>query len=61
MHAVLVLVEPAQVSVEQPPRSARVLTDGELPGLARLGGTLKPADVEALHAMARDRGTWAHV
>lgn len=61
VHAVLVLVEPAQVSVEQPPRSVRVLTDGDLPGLARLGGTLKPADVEALHAMARDRGTWAHV
>ncbi|WCN03235.1 NERD domain-containing protein [Streptomyces sp. M92] len=61
VHAVLVLVDPAHVTVREPPRSVRVLTDGELPGLARLGGTLKPADVEALHAMARDRGTWTSV
>ncbi len=56
-----VLVEPAHVSVTAPPRSVRVLTDGELPGLARTGGTLKPADVEALHAAARDRATWARL
>ena len=61
VHPVLVLVDPANVTVTAPPRSVRVLTDAELPGLARLGGMLKPADVEALHAMARDRATWARV
>ncbi|MFI1756423.1 NERD domain-containing protein [Streptomyces sp. NPDC020571] len=58
VHPVLVLVGPAQVSVTAPPRSVRVLTDRELPDLGRAGGVLKPADVEALHAMARDRATW---
>ncbi len=61
VRAVLVLVEPARVSADAAPRSVRVLSDGELPGLARLGGTLKPADVEALHALARDRGTWTRL
>ncbi|CAM5659234.1 NERD domain-containing protein OS=Streptomyces tendae OX=1932 GN=GUR47_14340 PE=4 SV=1 [Streptomyces tendae] len=46
------------MSVTAPPRSVRVLTDRELPDLAHTGGVLKPADVEALHAMARDRATW---
>ncbi|MGW0611200.1 nuclease-related domain-containing protein [Streptomyces sp. NPDC002788] len=57
----LALVDPAGVSVPAPPREVRVLTDTELRGLARQGGVLKPADVEALHAMARDRNTWARV
>lgn len=61
VRPVLVLVEPAHVSVGVPPRSVRVLTDGELPELARTGGMLKPADVEALHAAARDRATWARL
>ncbi|MDG9721815.1 MULTISPECIES: NERD domain-containing protein [unclassified Streptomyces] len=61
VHPVLVLVGPAHVVVTAPPRSVRVLTDEELPGLARPGGVLKPADVEALHAMARDRATWTRV
>ncbi|MFB6550642.1 nuclease-related domain-containing protein [Streptomyces sp. NPDC056405] len=61
VHPVLVLVDPANVTVTAPPRSVRVLTDAELPDLARLGGMLKPADVEALHAMARDRATWTRV
>jgi hypothetical protein len=61
VRPVLVLVGPADVSVTSPPRGTRVLTDADLPDLARLGGVLKPADVEALHAMARDRGTWARV
>jgi hypothetical protein len=30
----------------------------EVAALARLGGVLKPADIEALHATARDRRTW---
>ncbi len=58
VHPVLVVVEPSDVSVTAPPREVRVLRDTEVAGLARLGGVLKPADVEALHAMARDRNTW---
>ncbi|MFE1951040.1 nuclease-related domain-containing protein [Streptomyces sp. NPDC059524] len=54
----LVLVDPAAVETPVPPRDVRLLTDSELPALSRTGGLLKPADVEALHAMARDRHTW---
>jgi len=61
VRPVLALVGPTGVSVTVPPREVRVLTDTELTDLTRLGGVLKPADVEALHAMARDRGTWARV
>ncbi|MFF7855689.1 nuclease-related domain-containing protein [Streptomyces sp. NPDC007904] len=57
----LVLVGASQVTVTVPPREVRVLTDEEVGGLAGLGGVLKPADVEALHATARDRSTWARV
>ncbi|MEV3855202.1 NERD domain-containing protein [Streptomyces sp. NPDC050095] len=59
VRAALVLVEPSSVDVLAPPRDVRLLTDTEVSGLARTGGLLKPADVEGLHAMARDRGTWA--
>ncbi|MGV9938349.1 nuclease-related domain-containing protein [Streptomyces sp. NPDC003401] len=59
VRPVLALVDPADVRVDGVPREVRVLRDTELAGLARLGGVLKPADVEALYAMARDRGTWA--
>ena len=52
---------PAGLDVPAPPRGVRVLPDTDLAGLARLGGVLKPADVEALHAMARDRRTWLRV
>ncbi|MEU9521242.1 nuclease-related domain-containing protein [Streptomyces sp. NPDC048224] len=61
VRPVLVLVEPARVTVAAPPRSVRLLTDRDLPELAREGGTLKPADVEALHALARDRATWTRL
>ncbi|MGW2720997.1 nuclease-related domain-containing protein [Streptomyces sp. NPDC001492] len=61
VHPVLALVEPADVTVPAPLREVRVLKDTDIEGLARLGGVLKPADVEALHAMARDRGTWTRV
>jgi len=59
VRPVLALVGPADVAFTGPPRQVRVLTDTDLPGLVRLGGVLKPADVEALHAMARDRRTWS--
>ncbi|MEU5597227.1 nuclease-related domain-containing protein [Streptomyces sp. NPDC020298] len=58
VRPVLALVEPTEVSIPVPVREIRVLRDSEIEGLARLGGVLKPADVEALHAMARDRGAW---
>ncbi|MEU6450460.1 nuclease-related domain-containing protein [Streptomyces sp. NPDC046979] len=61
VRAVLVLVDPAHVTVTAPPRAVRVLTDRELPDLARRGGVLKPADVEALHSLARDRATWTRL
>ncbi|MFJ3232690.1 nuclease-related domain-containing protein [Streptomyces sp. NPDC086787] len=61
VHPVLALTAPAAVSVPAPSREVRVLTDTELGALARLGGVLKPADVEALHATARDRRTWVRV
>ncbi|GAB7060868.1 NERD domain-containing protein [Streptomyces mexicanus] len=61
VHPALVLIAPADVRVTAPPRGVRVLEDRDLPGLARLGGVLKPADAEALHAMARDRRTWARL
>ncbi|MYS44603.1 NERD domain-containing protein, partial [Streptomyces sp. SID5998] len=57
----LALTDPADLSITTPPRALRILTTEALPTLARLGGTLKPTDVEALHAMARDRRTWERV
>ncbi|WP_189783961.1 nuclease-related domain-containing protein [Streptomyces capitiformicae] len=61
VRPVLALTEPADLAVPAPLREARVLKDTDLPELARMGGVLKAADVEALHAMARDRHTWARV
>lgn len=61
VRPLLVLYAPAAVTVRRPPREVRVLRDTDLDGLTRAGGQLKPADVEALHAMARDRGTWRRV
>ncbi|MFJ7148445.1 nuclease-related domain-containing protein [Streptomyces sp. NPDC100445] len=61
VRPVLVLTAPAEVTVTAEPRRVRILRDTELADLARAGGVLKPADVEALHGMARDRGTWARV
>ncbi|TWV34195.1 NERD domain-containing protein [Streptomyces misionensis] len=61
VRPVLVPTAPAGVTLTAVPRGVRVLPDEELAGLTRLGGVLKPADVEALHAMARDRRTWERV
>ncbi|MFG2477540.1 nuclease-related domain-containing protein [Streptomyces fagopyri] len=58
VHPVLALAGAAGLDVLSPLRDLRVLRDTELSTLARLGGVLKPADAEALHAMARDRHTW---
>ncbi|GGV66971.1 hypothetical protein GCM10010294_21200 [Streptomyces griseoloalbus] len=61
VHPVLVLVGASDVTLPAPPREVRVLTDGELESLTRFGGVFKPADVEALHALARDRNTWSRL
>ncbi|GGV84319.1 nuclease-related domain-containing protein [Streptomyces massasporeus] len=61
VRPVLALVDPAAVSIPTAPREVHVLTSTEVEGLSRRGGILKPADVEALHAMARDRNTWVRV
>ncbi|MCZ4608783.1 nuclease-related domain-containing protein [Streptomyces sp. Lzd4kr] len=58
VRPVLVLVAPAAVAITASVREVRVLRDTEVDGLRRSGGVLKPADVEALHAMARDRRVW---
>ncbi|GHI05005.1 hypothetical protein AQI88_24075 [Streptomyces cellostaticus] len=57
----LALAGPADLRITAPPRGVRILQVPELPTLAAPGGVLKPADVEALHAMARDRNTWGRV
>ncbi|WP_128381212.1 nuclease-related domain-containing protein [Streptomyces cavernae] len=61
VRPVLALAGPANVGVTAPPREVRILRAEEIVQLGRLGGTLKPADVEALHAIARDRHTWLRV
>ncbi|GGY88761.1 nuclease-related domain-containing protein [Streptomyces poonensis] len=61
VRPVLAPVGASGVDIMAPLREVRVLTDTDLSGLARSGGLLKPADVDALHAMARDRHTWTRV
>lgn len=61
VRPVLALAGPTEVTVTATPRTVRILQDADLADLARLGGVLKPADVEALHGMARDRTTWGRV
>ncbi|MFS4094762.1 nuclease-related domain-containing protein [Streptomyces sp. AF1A] len=61
VRPVLALAGPADLTVTAEPRGVRILGETDLTGLARQGGVLKPADVEALHAMARDRNTWGRV
>ncbi|MYQ45240.1 NERD domain-containing protein [Streptomyces sp. SID4985] len=58
VRPVLAVAGSAEVLITAAPRTVRILREEELAGLARLGGLLKPGDVEALHAMARDRRTW---
>ncbi|MGW3951317.1 nuclease-related domain-containing protein [Streptomyces sp. NPDC004752] len=61
VRPVLALAGAAEVTVTVPPRELRVVRDTDVTALSRLGAVLKPADVEALHAMARDRNTWLRV
>lgn len=61
IRPVLVVSGATGLDVTVPPREVRIARDGEVSAVARIGGVLKPADVEALHAMARDRRTWLRV
>lgn len=61
VRPLLALAGPADLRMPAPPRDVRILRAQELSSLSRLGGALKPADVEALYAVARDRRTWARV
>ncbi|WP_267244868.1 nuclease-related domain-containing protein [Streptomyces sp. PR69] len=62
VRPVLAVVGAARLDVVRlAPSDVRIMRDCELPGLARMGGVLKPADVEAVYAVARDRRTWLRV
>ncbi|GAA0932128.1 nuclease-related domain-containing protein [Streptomyces thermoalcalitolerans] len=61
VRPLLALAGPADLRTTAPPRDVRILQASDLGSLSRLGGVLKPADVEALHAVARDRRTWERV
>ncbi|MER7108543.1 nuclease-related domain-containing protein [Streptomyces sp. NPDC000229] len=58
VRPVLAVAGPGRLDVPPGLDGVRVLRDGEIPSLARLGGVLRPADVESLYATARDRRTW---
>ncbi|MET9804113.1 nuclease-related domain-containing protein [Streptomyces sp. NPDC006368] len=58
VHPVLAVAEAARWDLPPGPPDVRVLRDGEIPSLAALGGVLKPVDIDALYATARDRRTW---
>lgn len=58
VRPVLAVAGAARLDALPAPPDIRIVRDDEVPALARLGGVLKPADIEALYATARDRRTW---
>ncbi|MEN8650919.1 nuclease-related domain-containing protein [Streptomyces sp. 21So2-11] len=58
VRPVLALVGAGRVDHAPLLRDVRILREHEVPELAGAGGVLKPADIEALYASARDRRTW---
>ncbi|MGW4027935.1 nuclease-related domain-containing protein [Streptomyces sp. NPDC004838] len=59
VRPVLAVTGAARLDAPSPaPVDVRILNENEVPALARLGGVHKPADIEALYAVARDRRTW---
>ncbi|MER5888551.1 nuclease-related domain-containing protein [Streptomyces sp. NPDC001941] len=59
VRPVLAVVGASRLELIPPPVGVRVLEGGEIQSvLARAGGVLKPADIESLYAVARDRRTW---
>ncbi|NBM17776.1 nuclease-related domain-containing protein [Streptomyces sp. GC420] len=61
VRPVLVLVGATGLEAGAAAHDVRVLTDAGLPLLIALGGLLKPADVETVHARARNRHSWLRV
>ncbi|NUK36431.1 NERD domain-containing protein [Streptomyces lunaelactis] len=61
VRPVLAVVGAARLDVLPAPPDIQILREDEVPALTRLGGVLKPADIEALYATARDRRTWLRV
>ncbi|MDI3417160.1 nuclease-related domain-containing protein [Streptomyces luteolus] len=61
VRPVLAVVEAARIERARPSREVRVVPSAELASLAASGGLLKPADIDALYAQARDRHTWSRV
>ncbi|MFI1015370.1 nuclease-related domain-containing protein [Streptomyces sp. NPDC020965] len=58
VRPVLAIVGAAGVEAATAPADVRILREREVPALGGLGGVHKPADIEALYALARDRRTW---
>ncbi|MFE3828731.1 nuclease-related domain-containing protein [Streptomyces sp. NPDC059092] len=58
VRPVLALVEAHPRAALPAPPDVRILRETDVPALASLGGVLKPADIEALYATARNRHTW---
>nr|WP_307786370.1 nuclease-related domain-containing protein [Streptomyces clavuligerus] len=58
VRPVLAVVGASRLEVLGAPEELRIVTPPDLGALARLGPVHKPADVETLFALARDRRTW---
>ncbi|MFD8964415.1 nuclease-related domain-containing protein [Streptomyces sp. NPDC059568] len=61
VRPVLAVAEASRLDAVPSSSDVRILRDTEISTLASLGGVLKPADIEALYATARDRRTWLSV
>ncbi|MYZ34265.1 MULTISPECIES: nuclease-related domain-containing protein [unclassified Streptomyces] len=61
VRPVLAVAEASRLDAVPSSSDVRILRDTEISTLASLGGVLKPADIEALYATARDRHTWLSV
>jgi hypothetical protein len=61
VRPVLAVVEAAGSDALPAPSDVRILRETDIPVLASLGGVLKPADIEALYATARDRHSWLRI
>ncbi|MFE3691126.1 nuclease-related domain-containing protein, partial [Streptomyces sp. NPDC059129] len=58
VRPVLAVVGAARLEVLRAPGDVRVLRERDVASFADLGAVHKPADIAALHALARDRRTW---
>ncbi|MEO3976433.1 nuclease-related domain-containing protein [Streptomyces sp. CAU 1734] len=61
VRPVLAVVGAARVETPDGPPGVRILREREVASLAALAGVHKPADIESLYAVARDRRTWTVV